>query len=1083
MWSPFFQIKGRAYLFFVASGADTRVNCSDLIGEGLSVKKQFLVFGFSFFWPFINPSRFSTAISLILALTLFPSCAGKMSLEEAKQVTVSMSGKSLVPPPRRINDVLAIMDQPHKADATMSRELKARVNAPPPKKADNLALANFYHRRGDAAILLGRPNQALEDFRLASHYSATVGGPNREIPHRLAFAEFVCGNFKRAIELYEQELGGEWPRPYQSLVKLYVRVGDLESAERVKKQGLVVCNRVRGLRGWEAWPDIHAAYMEAYLLEARGRFAEAEPYYRRILRSMTRSMKREFPISYIVAKIYLTNNLKNQGRLVEAELEARETLKEALGVLGRESEIVGIMIGQLGEIILKQGRLFEAENLMRAGIRVVEKSGVSPDSYIMAQGRMWLGDVLTQKYEFPEATKQYDMARDGMRENQYLYEKFFSRSPNLMLSLLKTNRFEEAMGLISRVYEINTEVFGSRHYATAETLALRGMANAKMERLDRALGDFSEAVPILLEQSHLHDDHTRRRRLKIIIEAYIDLLSEIRGSRLEGDEGIDAIAEAFKLADFLAGHGVRSALRASSARTAVVNPDLADLIRREQDAIKQIHVLEASLTDIVAAPADQQLPAVIENLRARIETLNRAHTILRREIQTRFPKYSEFTNPQPVTLSEVHGLLQPGEALVALYPSERHTYVWAIPYKGEVKFSPVPLGKNQMDFIISCLRIALDPEPRRFGDIPEFDLDLAYGLYSKLLKPVEKGLKGVTDLLVIAHGPFGQLPISLLPTQPVKLGEKKGELFSKYRQVPWLIRRVSITRLPSASSLAILRKLPHGDPFRKAFAGFGDPFFNTEQLAQAREKGSGEGMPESRGGRLHVRSIRLTRTGNLDSETIISSHLGLLKRLPDTAEEIRGIAQALNADLDEDIFLGEKASEHQVKTMDLSDRRVIAFATHALVPGDLDGLYQPALALASPSVIGDTEDGLLTMGEIMRLKLNSDWVVLSACNTGAAHGAGAEAVSGLGRAFFYAGTRAILVSMWPVETTSAEKLTTGLFRYQKEDTTLSRARALRESILALISGPGFKDKATGKIVASYAHPIFWAPFIIVGDGR
>jgi CHAT domain-containing protein len=317
----------------------------------------------------------------------------------------------------------------------------------------------------------------------------------------------------------------------------------------------------------------------------------------------------------------------------------------------------------------------------------------------------------------------------------------------------------------------------------------------------------------------------------------------------------------------------------------------------------------------------------------------------------------------------------------------------------------------------------------------------------------------------------------------VKLGEERAELFGNYRQVPWLIQSISITRLPSASSLVTLRRLPQGNPFRKAFAGFGDPFFNKKQFARAGEKGGQKVMPGSPGGRLHVRGIRLTQTGNLDSETIISSHLGLLKRLPDTGEEIRSIAKALNADLDEDIFLGERASERQVKTMDLSDRRVIAFATHALVPGDLDGLYQPALALASPSVIGDTEDGLLTMGEIMRLKLNSDWVVLSACNTGAAHGAGAEAVSGLGRAFFYAGTRAILVSMWPVETTSAKKLTTGLFRFQKEDKTISRARALRKSIIGLIDSPGIKDNATGKIIASYAHPIFWAPFTIVGDGR
>jgi CHAT domain-containing protein len=108
--------------------------------------------------------------------------------------------------------------------------------------------------------------------------------------------------------------------------------------------------------------------------------------------------------------------------------------------------------------------------------------------------------------------------------------------------------------------------------------------------------------------------------------------------------------------------------------------------------------------------------------------------------------------------------------------------------------------------------------------------------------------------------------------------------------------------------------------------------------------------------------------------------------------------------------------------------------------------------------------------------------VLSACNTGAAYGEGAEAVSGLGRAFFYAGTRAMLLSMWPVETTSARKLTTGIFHYQREDRTLSRAKALQKSILELIDNQVLKDATTGKIVASYAHPFFWAPFIIVGDG-
>ena len=207
----------------------------------------------------------------------------------------------------------------------------------------------------------------------------------------------------------------------------------------------------------------------------------------------------------------------------------------------------------------------------------------------------------------------------------------------------------------------------------------------------------------------------------------------------------------------------------------------------------------------------------------------------------------------------------------------------------------------------------------------------------------------------------------------------------------------------------------------------------------------------------------------------------MLNRLPETAEEIESIARVMGADPARDIFLGKYASELQVKSMDLSNRRVVAFATHGLVPGDLDGLLQPALALSSPSVTGDNEDGLLTMGEILKLRLNADWVVLSACNTGAAKGAGAEAVSGLGRAFFYAGARALLVSNWSVETTSAKRLTTDLFKRQTEDPSLDRAEALRQAMLHLIDEAGYIDAVTGKLICSYAHPIFWAPFTVVGD--
>ncbi len=171
-----------------------------------------------------------------------------------------------------------------------------------------------------------------------------------------------------------------------------------------------------------------------------------------------------------------------------------------------------------------------------------------------------------------------------------------------------------------------------------------------------------------------------------------------------------------------------------------------------------------------------------------------------------------------------------------------------------------------------------------------------------------------------------------------------------------------------------------------------------------------------------------------------------------------------------------------MKQAGLENRRVVAFATHGIAPGELTGLDQPALALSNPALTGDSDnDGFLTMEEVLGLKLDADWVVLSACNTAAADGRASEAVSGLGRAFFYAGARSLLVSNWAVETTSARLLTTELFRRQSENPHLTRAEALRQSMLALMERHAI-DPATAQPSLSYAHPAFWAPFALVGDG-
>ena len=196
--------------------------------------------------------------------------------------------------------------------------------------------------------------------------------------------------------------------------------------------------------------------------------------------------------------------------------------------------------------------------------------------------------------------------------------------------------------------------------------------------------------------------------------------------------------------------------------------------------------------------------------------------------------------------------------------------------------------------------------------------------------------------------------------------------------------------------------------------------------------------------------------------------LSELAPLPDSATEIAAIAAALGAGKGS-IYLGESATEAQVKKLDLSRYRTLAFATHGFTAGELRGVIEPALALTPPKTPSEDDDGLLTASEIARLRLNSDWVILSACNTAAPDGTlAAEGLSGLARAFIFAGSRSLLVSHWPVDSRAAAMLTTRMLQELRKQPGIPKDEALRRAMLAVMASK------------AYGHPLFWAPFVMIG---
>ena len=265
------------------------------------------------------------------------------------------------------------------------------------------------------------------------------------------------------------------------------------------------------------------------------------------------------------------------------------------------------------------------------------------------------------------------------------------------------------------------------------------------------------------------------------------------------------------------------------------------------------------------------------------------------------------------------------------------------------------------------------------------------------------------------------------------------------------MRRYAMSVLPSVSALPALRGYAAPAQAKQPFVGIGDPVL------------------EGQGARARAVSVAdLFRGASVDVAL-----LRKLPPLPEAAEELRTEARLLGAG-DGDLYLRERATLPRVMQANLRDYRVVAFATHAAVGGELEGLSEPALVLTPPAQASEQDDGLLTASRVAQLQLDADWVVLSACNTAAGDGTpGAEGLSGLAKAFFYAGTRAVLVSHWPVFSKAAVKLTTTTFAALAKEPRLGRAGALQKAMLSMA------DSDTEPVLG---HPMLWAPFVVVGEG-
>ena len=865
---------------------------------------------------------------------------------------------------------------------------------------------------------------------------------------RYAEAEVIL---QEAVAANAKSAGANRPvreeRALAYLAQIYSDEARYKDATAVYERAIALATAASGAEAEDVAPHL-IGLADVYRIE--GRYGDAEPLIRRALTIYEKAHGPDHP--YVATSLSdLVLLYRAEGRIADAEAIEKRALAIREKALGPDHPAVAASLNHLADLYTYESRYGEAEPLLKRAVAILDKA-LGPDHPYVGVILRGLAGLYVEEGRFAKAKPLYVRALA-------LRQKAFGADHPMVAEILDDlamlyaaqSRNGKAEPLYKRALAIREQVLGPENLAVAEVLDNMAVSYRAQGRFDKAWNASHRAVAIVAKHlgEEVVDDAastvSEQRSHHGEFLRNIVLANEIAAKYPEKRDAM--VAESFRVAQLAHSSSTARAVAGMAARFAAGTDALAAAVRERQDVAGRRQALDAALVRAVSRPPAERNDAAEAALRSELSTVAERLTALDAAIMRDFPKYAELSDPQPLTVAAAQALLAPDEALLHYVVGRNGTWLWAIRPHGAA-FYRIAIGKKALATEVRVLRAYLDPEFN--PDVQPFPAARAYAMYRKIFAPALKMLSGVHQVLIVPEGALESLPFAVLVTKPPAHNPKNAD---DARAVAWLARIYATTILPGASALKALRVFAAHDEAPSPFAGIGDPLL-------------GRGPAGLRG---LSKSAVLVRGGHADVD-----QLRALPRLPETATEIRLIAKFLGAGED-DLYLGPRASEPLLTHADLERYRVIEFATHGLMSGELAGLAEPALVLTPPQMATPENDGLLTASKIATLKLDADWVVLSACNTAAGDGTpDAGGLSGLAKAFFYAGSRAVLVSHWPVSSRAAVRLTTGAFAALAKEPAIGRAEALRRSEMALLDDTS--------LPAAFSHPMAWAPFVLAGEG-
>ncbi|MCP5420172.1 MAG: tetratricopeptide repeat protein [Gammaproteobacteria bacterium] len=922
-------------------------------------------------------------------------------------------------------------------------------------------------------------------YRLALEIVEEVAGPNHlGVAWRLRVLALLYKNqgryaeaeppFKRALAIWEKA-----PDPNPSdvanglndLALLYQDQGHYAEAKPLFKRALAI---------WEKAPDPNPSDVAtglnnlALLYQVQGHYAEAEPLFMDALKISEQSLDPNrsdmAPTLNNLASLY-----QAQGRYAEAEPLFKDALKINKKALGPGHPDVATSLNNLASLYQDQGHYTEAERLLLDALKI-NKKALGPGHPDVAFNLNNLASLYQDQGHYTEAEQFFRKALAIVDQADRPLELMVINE-NLGYLLVQQNRLTKAIAPYDTAVRTLDRLFANTRGLSEE---------ARYTFIGQYASIYRGFIDLLLK---LHDQNNKagydRKALEVVSRQQSRVFTEL--------------------------------LRQSQVRIYEHDSGFQEKKAQRDSLREQVSTLTGQWATVpLTAPEAEAKKASLGQLR---DEKRQALAEVDARLQRDYPRFIELEQPAPVTVETLQALLQPGEAVwtVALLPEQ--TVLFVVTHD-QFHLERVAVGQTALTNLVARLRQPLDRavQLNNYNYLQELDPADLHQLYQYLIAPVTDYLQTAHRVLVVADGLLYNLPLELLVTHFTETDVSafrdarrapENPLLGEYATLDYLDTHYRFHYLPSLAALVSQRppvtasasptppaimadaSAPLSKPVVSPLIAFADPVFGPETPSDTLTSVTPPTSPAcSAAAQTTLRQL---------------THSSALRRLPESADEARALANLLHAG-DPALYLRQCAQEQTV--YDLNDQgqlrraRYLLFSTHGLLGGQFlppdtpapsktphfptgvapptapQDASEPALAL---TLVGDLhgQDGFLKMGEILGLNLNTELVILSACNTAGQlateqnHG---EGFVGLTRAFLSAGARHLWVSHWNVASGATRDLVVAAFTALQAGQSPADALAIARQQLRQQT-----HQSPGAQAVAHAHPYFWAPFVVVGD--